>query len=152
MIRGLLIKTLHEVWLPTCLFGGALCAVMMMLTTILPQFQEGLNDLLADIPFVKTMITALLGSEIADEINARMLQSVVWVHPVVLTILWGHEIVFCTRFPAGEIDRGTIDLLLGLPVSRRGVYFCDSFIWLVSGLLVLALGWVGYRRAPFIDH
>ena len=50
----------------------------------------------------------------------------------------------CTRLPAGEIDRGTIDLLLGWPVSRRGVFLCDSFVWLVSGAFILALGWVGF--------
>jgi hypothetical protein len=117
---------------------------MMMLTSILPQFKDGLNEMLANIPFVKTMIGALLGSDLADEINARMLQSVVWVHPVVLAIVWGHEIVFCTRVPAGEIDGGTVDLLLGWPVSRRGVYQCDSLVWLASGAFILALGWVGF--------
>jgi ABC-2 type transport system permease protein len=49
--------------------------------------------------------------------------------------------------PAGEIDRGTIDVLLGLPVSRRAVYFCESIVWLVSGLLIIVMGLLGHRIA-----
>jgi ABC-2 type transport system permease protein len=68
----------------------------------------------------------------------------VWVHPVVLAILWAASIIFCTRYPAAEIDRGTIDVLLGLPVSRRGVYLCETAGWLSAGLVILAFGAIGY--------
>jgi ABC-type transport system involved in multi-copper enzyme maturation permease subunit len=146
-MRGLFTKTLHEVWLTTLLFGFALFAVKALLTYILPQFQEGLGDILEEIPFVKTMITAMLGTELGDKITARTMQTFLWVHPVVLALVWAYEIVLCTRIPAGEIDRGTIDVLLGLPVSRRAVYFCETVVWLVSGLLILGAGLLGHRIA-----
>ena len=147
MMRGLLTKTLHEVWLPTLLFGSSLSVVMALLTYILPQFQEGIGDVLDQIPFVRSMLTALLGTELGDEISARTMQAFLWVHPVVLALVWAHEIAFCTRMPAGEIDRGTIDVLLGLPVSRRAVYFCESIAWLVTGLLILVMGLLGHLIA-----
>jgi ABC-2 type transport system permease protein len=90
------------------------------------------------------MIAALLGSDLGEEISARMLQSIVWVHPVVLALVWAQEIVHCTRLPAGEIDRGTIDVLFGFPVSRRAVYVCDSLVWLAAGMLLLAAGFLGH--------
>ncbi len=147
MMRGLFTKTLHEVWLTTLLFGFSLMAVKALLTFILPQIQEGLGGVFDQLPFVKSIVTALLGTELGDEITARTMQAFLWVHPVVLTLMWAHEIAFCTRIPAGEIDRGTIDVLLGLPVSRRAVYVCESVVWLVSGLLVLAMGLLGHRIA-----
>jgi hypothetical protein len=146
-MHGLLTKTLHEVWLATLLFGFSLLAVMALLTYILPQFQQGLGGVFDQIPFVRSMFTALLGTELGDEITARTMQVLLWVHPVVLTLLWTHEIALCTRMPAGEIDRGTIDVLLGLPVSRRAVYLCESIAWLVSGLLILGMGVLGHRIA-----
>jgi ABC-type transport system involved in multi-copper enzyme maturation permease subunit len=144
MMRGLLAKTIREVWLTTSLFGIALFLVLALLTYVLPRVQEGLTDIFAHLPFVKTLMTALLGTDIGDEITARAVQALLWVHPVVLTIIWAHEIVFCTRMPAGEIDRGTIDVLLGLPVSRRAVYLCESAAWLVSGVLILSMGLAGH--------
>ena len=86
----------------------------------------------------------MFGSEIGDEITVQMMQAILWVHPVVLSLIWAHEIVFCTRIPAGEIDRGTIDVLLGLPVSRRTIYATESVVWLISGALVLLLGLSGH--------
>jgi hypothetical protein len=146
-MRGLFSKTLHEVWLPTLLFGCSLLVVKALLTHVLPQIQEGLGDVFDQIPFVRSMLTALLGTELGEEISARTMQAFLWVHPVVLALLWAHEIAFCTRMPAGEIDRGTIDVLLSLPVSRRAVYACESIVWLVSGLLLLGMGLLGHRIA-----
>lgn len=146
-MRGLFAKTIREVWPATLLFGGALAVIMALLTYVLPKIQEGLSTVLAQLPFVKTLLSALLGSEAGDEITARTMQAFLWVHPTVLAIVWAHEIVFCTRMPAGEIDRGTIDVLLGLPVSRRAVYLCESAIWLVSGVLILLTGLTGHLIA-----
>lgn len=147
MMCGLLTKSLYEVWLSTLLFGFSLLAVTALLTYILPQIQEGLSGVLDEIPFVRSILTALLGTELGDEITARTMQAFLWVHPVVLALVWAHEITLCTRMPAGEIDRGTIDVLLGLPVSRRAVYFCESIVWLVSGLLIIVMGLLGHRIA-----
>jgi ABC-type transport system involved in multi-copper enzyme maturation permease subunit len=143
MIRGLLLKMLREVWVSTVLFGLALAAVMSLLSLILPQVQEGMDEVFAALPFVRTIIQSLLGTDVGLEINAQVLQSMVWVHPVLLTLIWAHEITFCTRIPVAEIDRGTIDLLLGLPVSRRAVYGCESLGWLVSGAIVIGMGVAG---------
>ena len=146
-MRGLFTKALYEVWLTTLLFCFSLLAVTSLLTYILPQFQEGLGGVFDELPFVRSMLTALLGTELGDEITARSMQVLIWVHPVVLALVWTHETVLCTRMPAGEIDRGTIDVLLGLPVSRRAVYCCESIVWLVSGLLLLGMGLLGHRIA-----
>ena len=144
MIRGLILKTLHEVWLATLLFGLAILLVLFLLTYILPQLESEIRYILGQLPFVKSMLSALLGIDVQQEMTVQMLQAFVWVHPVVLSLLWAHELIFCSRFPAAEIDRGTIDLLLGQPVARRTIFVCDSLMWLATGVVLLSMGLCGY--------
>jgi len=73
-----------------------------------------------------------------------MTQAFLWVHPTVLSIIWGHEVMYCTRMPAGEIDRGTVDFLLGLPVSRWKLFLAETIGWLVSGLIIICTGILGH--------
>ena len=143
-MRGLIVKSIYETWLTTLLFAIGLGCALALLTSVLPQLQEGIGDILASLPFVRTVIQALFGTEIGDELTLQMMQAILWVHPVVLSLVWAHEIVLCTRIPVSEIDRGTIDVLLGLPVSRRTIYVADSVVWLVSGGLVLLGGLIGH--------
>ena len=142
-MRGLLAKALREVWLATLLMGAGLSLIVAMITYVLPQIQGEVGRVWMQIPIAKMMLTALLGTDL-DDITAQTLHAMVWVHPMVLTLVWGHAIVICTRMPAGEIDRGTIDMLLGLPVSRRTVYACESAVWLASGIFIILMAWIGY--------
>lgn len=146
-MRGLLLKLWHETWPMTALVGVALMAVNALLTFVLPQFQEGIGDVLDQLPFVKTFLGALLGTQLDDGFTARTMQAMFWVHPVVLALVWAHAILFCTRLPAGEIDRGTIDVLLGLPVSRGQVFAAEVLAWVVSGAAIIGMGFVGHRLA-----
>ena len=49
-------------------------------------------------------------------------------------------ILFCSRMPAGEVDVGTADVLLGLPVSRLSIYAAEALVWIAAGLLLIGLG------------
>jgi ABC-2 type transport system permease protein len=75
--------------------------------------------------------------------GVEVLRTIGWVHPIVLALLWGLEIAICTRVPAGEVDHGTIDVLLGLPASRWRVYFCESLVWALAGVVVIGMGGLG---------
>ena len=141
---GVLRKIARELWLPTLLFSLAFLLIETLLNLVMPQLLGQARVMLLQMPFLSEFIGALLGLQIEGEITAQLLQAIVWVHPVVLAILWSHEILVCTRFPVAEIDRGTIDVLLSLPVSRRAIYLCETIGWLVSGLILLASGALGY--------
>jgi len=94
-------------------------------------------------PFARDMLRAMVGTEIRDRIGPEMFQSVAWVHPVPLALIWAHAVMSCTRIPAGEVDRGTIDVLLGLPVSRREVFFSETVVWLSFGVSILVAAHIG---------
>jgi len=142
---GVLLKTLRESFVMILLFAAGLLIVERLLTFVLPEIQGQVTNMLGQLPFAQTMLGALLGVDVGAELSAQIFQSILWVHPVVLTLVWGFEVIFCTRYPVGEIDRGTIDVLLGLPVSRRGVFVCESIVWLATGVLLLTAQFIGYR-------
>jgi len=142
-MRGILTKIFHEVRWPVLLFGTGLGLVMALLTALLPKVLGDIDKVFERLPFIKPLITALLGVDPGEQFTATMIQAFLWVHPTVLTLIWAHEVMYCSRLPGGEIVRGTVDFLLGLPVSRWTLYVCETIGWLVSGITILALGWTG---------
>ncbi len=143
MNRGLLLKSWRETWPPTVLFGVALLLIEAILAFALPKFQAQLSAQLAGTPFLKDLIGAMIGADISAGIGPEMFAALPWVHPVVLALVWAHAIVLCTRVPAGEVDRGTIDVLLALPVSRWQVFVTESLVWLAAGVAVIAAALLG---------
>ena len=138
MNRGLLEKSLREAWGMTLLYAFVLFAFEVLLAYVLPTFHEQLQGSWLELEFVQRILEALLGTEVGGSFGPTFLQAFPWVHPVVLSVAWAHEITFCTRLPAGEIDRGTIDFLLGFPVTRGQVYVCDGIVLFSCGVVLTA--------------
>ena len=130
-MRGLLRKIILETRWPVLCFCAGLCAIMSILTWVLPTILGDIDEVFNAIPLIKPLIAALLGVNPQSQFSTEMTQAFLWVHPTVLATIWGHEIMYCTRTPAGEIDRGTVDFLLGLPVSRWKLYCAETIGWLV---------------------
>jgi len=146
-MRGVLAKIFFETRWQWIGFSLGLCLVMGLLTALLPKVLGDIHRVFDRLPFLKPLITALLGVDPGDQLSGAMSQAFLWVHPTVLTLVWAHEVIYCTRTPAGEIDRGTIDFLLGLPVSRWTLFLCEVLGWLVSGAVILLCGYVGHLVA-----
>lgn len=146
-MRGILSKILIETRWQWLGFSLGLCLVMGLLTALLPKVLGDIHRVFDRLPFLKPLITALLGVDPGEQLSGSMSQAFLWVHPTVLTLVWAHEVIYCTRTPAGEIDRGTIDFLLGLPVSRWGLFLCETLGWLVSGAVILLCGYAGHLIA-----
>jgi ABC-2 type transport system permease protein len=143
MNRGVLLKSAREILPVTLLLGALLLVMQAVLAYVLPTFSAQFSSQMLRVEFIRQMIGAMLGADLASGIGPELFVAMPWVHPVVLTLVWAHAIIVCTRVPAGEVDRGTIDVLLGLPVSRWGVYVSETVAWLASGVVVLALGAAG---------
>jgi len=147
MMRGVLEKIVREVWLVVLLFALGLGLATGLITSILPELQEGLNEVLAQVPFIRAMVSAMMGIDLSGGVTAKMMLAVAWSHPTVLAVFWVFQIIYCTRVPVAEVDRGTIDVLLGWPISRRTLYAAESIGWLISCVLLVAMTTVGYLAA-----
>lgn len=146
-MKGLLLKIFIEVRVAVVLFSLGLGIVMFLLTSLLPKVLGDIGGFLDRVPFIKPILTALIGVDVEDGFTGQMMQAFLWVHPSVLALIWAHELMFCSRVPAGEIDRGSIDFLLGLPVSRWKLYVAETIGLVVSGLVILGGGITGHLLA-----
>jgi len=143
MNRGLLAKALRESWPGTLLFGAGLALVEAILAFVLPRFQDQISILWSQVPFIQYLFQALLGADVGGRLGTEVLTCIAWLHPAVLALVWGHATVHCTRVPAGEVDRGTVDVLLGMPLSRWQIYRTEAVLWLASGIAILLMGAAG---------
>lgn len=144
MNAGVFGRTLREVLPVTVICGAALLLVVALLAYILPTFQEGLIEELWQISFVRTIVQAALGAEVGDRFGPEMAGAFAWSHPVVIALVTAYGMIVCTRVPAGEVDRGTIDLLLGLPVSRWQVYVTETVAWVGGTVILVACALLGH--------
>lgn len=148
MNAGIIQKALREGWAITALCGTGLMAFEALVAWIFYNYQEELSAEILRIEFVRQFIESLIGSQLGDALDPAALRSLAWIHPLVLAVLWAHVVTFCTRVPAGEIDRATADILFSLPVSRWRVYLSESFVWLMLGAVVIAMTYIG----NFLGH
>src|SRR5262249_51154824 len=156
MNRGLLLRAFREMWPATLLLGLVLVGVEAALAFVLPKFGGQMSQAWLQLDFARGIMQAMLGTQIAERIGPQMFQAVAWGHPVRLALIWAHAIVSCTRVPAGEVDRGTVDVLLGLPVSRWEVFFSETIVWLGCGVAIhfaaLAGNLLGGLGAPSAER
>jgi ABC-2 type transport system permease protein len=135
------------VWAPTLLCGVALAVAELGLAYFLPTFLAEAGGRWLQLPFVRNLLRGLLGAELGEAIGPSAIPAIAWAHPIVLALSWTHAITLGTRFPAGEVDRGTIDVLLSLPISRTSVFVSDVVVCLAAGAVVVAMGLAGNTLA-----
>lgn len=118
----------------------------------LGEFAEEITELWLSHPFLTNMVKALVGADLAESVTATSLMTIGFAHPLLYALLWGFLLATCTRVITGEIDRGTGDLLLSLPISRSRVYCSVSAVWMLCGiplcLAPLAGVWLGEKAFP----
>lgn len=155
MNRGLVTKSIRELWPTTVLVGLLVGMFEALIAIVLPRFQQQMSMQILEMPFVKRIVEGMLGTRVADQVGPELLWSIPWAHPVMLSLILAHAVICCTRLPAGEVDRGTIDITLGLPISRWQWMRTDGLVWLVSAMVVIALLVAGNKVGSAIagsDH
>jgi len=140
MNLGLIHKAVRETWASTLAFAAGLFVFELLLGLILPAFQKEFSDKFLQMEFIQKIFAALLGAEVGKVFGPAIFSMIGWAHPFVLALVWAHAIVVCTRVPAGEVDRGTLDVLLSLPVTRTTVYLSESVVFIITSLLVVGVG------------
>ena len=143
MNRGLMLKSAQEIWSSTLTCGLMLGAIEALLAFVLPTFEAQFTDRFAELGFIREIIGRMLGSELTDQMGPAMFAALPWSHPVVFALVWAHAVTCCTRMPAGEIDAGTIDVTLGLPVSRGELLRSETIVCVVAALVVLGCALAG---------
>ncbi|MDJ0842325.1 MAG: hypothetical protein QNK37_37835 [Acidobacteriota bacterium] len=142
--RGLFYKCYRETRTMGLLFCGGLFAFEFFLSAVLPMFNDQVSSML-EMPFIRVMFSAMLGMDLGDSIAAEAMAAFAWVHPAILILIWTQVAIYSVRLPAGEIGRGTFDLILAMPVSRQRIYATHTMLGLAWGILLMVCGVLGSK-------
>ncbi len=143
MNGGVVAKSIRETWSLTLICGLGAAVFEAVIVFAVTSFQDEIIYQIEQIEFARKMMEALLGADLGAGLGVDSLRPIAWAHPVLFTILWAHTITTTTRLPVGEIDRGTIDVLLGLPLSRPALFLTEAVVWLGSLAVVLGFAVAG---------
>ena len=141
MNLGLIYKSVRETWPLTLICGAGILLFEAVISYVAITYAAeivALWESLEELPILD-MVAALVGVDPAEFVGSGQLIALAWVHPVVLALLWAHEITFCTRVPASEVERGTSDILLGWPVPRWQILVSEALVWACSGVVLILL-------------
>ncbi len=143
MNLALVRKTVYDDrWAMMALMGGVMLFAVIILNAFASIPWEMFESVL-QVRWIAGIIRAMTGAELSQSLSMTTMSSFAFAHPVVLSLTWCFLVMSSTRVLSGEIDRGTADMLLSLPLSRWSVYLSVSvWIFIACPMLVGSL-WLG---------
>jgi len=102
-----------------------------------------LMEFLSKFGFLKKIFEFSFGIDVSGEVSMTVLLAVCFTHAMVLMLSWAVVIATTSRVTAGEIERGTADLLLTLPVTRVEIFVSTSVVWVIASLLLAVCPMIG---------
>jgi ABC-2 type transport system permease protein len=126
--------------------GLLLCGFQVLICAIVANINiEGaLQEITQSLPpFMRNFIS----EELALSVSGRGLIVFAWNHPVVHAMLAAVMIMLASRAIAGEIEGGTMELVLAQPISRRTYLTAQSIFAVVVLIALLGLMLGGIRLA-----
>lgn len=144
MNAGLLRKTLRDTWLLLVLATLALFIFEIVFSIAIQYSISDMRHYMRRMPpFLKQLLTILAGADISNYLTPSGLMSIGFSHPFLHAVIWAFSIAYVTRVLVGEVDRGTADLLLALPMRRSTVFGTLTALWAGCGLLLVTAPWLG---------
>lgn len=110
---------------------------------VIGELSEQIIAFWKQMPFISKVLRALVGIDPGRDVSFASMVAIGLIHPFLLAVLWTFLLVVCSRDTVGEIDRGTADLLLTLPVSRAAVYTSTTVVWIGAAAALVLATWVG---------
>lgn len=148
---GLVQRALRETYGATIVLSGVLFAISSLLAYALPRVQARFMSRQFIPPQVRAFRDAVLGTDSTLGSVGDIAFSIALTHPIVVALLAAHAIIITTRILAAEVERGTVDVLLALPVTRIQLFVSETFAWILMGLVAIGAVYGGsYFGSRFI--
>jgi ABC-2 type transport system permease protein len=149
MNRALVLKSFRDHWL---LIAAALIVVVLFEVLFVLAMKNIAPEMVAFVKrfaFLRRLFQALISLDLSAGASPTTLVVLGLLHPFLSAVSWATLITIGSRLPAGEIDRGTADLLLALPITRTSVYVGTSVVWLLTALSLAVATWTGVALGTF---
>ena len=144
MMSGPLIRKTFRDYLPLTMGAAGLLLAFAVL------FMFAVHSIPADqtrdwlkLEWIRSLIASLLGADLLESFTPTGFASFVFTHPMTWMVVVAYVFAIGSGVLSGEIDRGTMDLLATLPISRGGIYVSLTVVVLASGLPVCGAVWLG---------
>ncbi len=129
-------------WLGRILPGWCLIALMIFLMQIavcgIVHDNENVKTLLQFLDVLPGFLKAALGGESLQVGNLPSLIAIGHSHPLVLSLFMLFAVATPTGMLAGEVQRGTMELILSRRATKTQVYVCAGVVS-VTGMVVLVM-------------
>lgn len=158
MTWALVRKLLRDIWLPALIVATLLFLFQVLwaritsriTTQIITDLQRaGLTleflqtVLLSRNEIIGQLVQAIIGGEQVELNRSDNFMSIAYVHPLPLTILGIFAIGRAANAIAGEIDRGTMELLLAQPVRRTHLVLAHLTVDMIVIPSLCLMLWLG---------
>ena len=114
----------------------AIAGFVVLFTWSMVDMGEELMAFVQKFEFLKKIFEFGLGIDVSGDVSINVLLSACFTHAMVFILSWSFIISTTSRVTVGEVERGTADLLLTLPVNRHEVYFSTSLVWILAAVIL----------------
>ncbi|MCH7871930.1 MAG: ABC transporter permease subunit [Planctomycetes bacterium] len=144
-------KTLRDILLPLVIILSATVLFEIIFVMAMGELARDLEGFLAAREFIQRFIRALAGDDLIGDMSPTSIASFGLVHPLLLALSWTLLLTWGSHVIAGEIERGTADLLFSLPVSRLSLYVSASSVLLLCAVLMSTVPVVGLSLGLWLN-
>lgn len=128
------IKTLRESALLLLMTVAGVILLEALFVGVISSFATEFEYMWLNNALIQNMARLLGGADFPVDMTPSGMMTIGFAHPVLFALVWAFVLVTCSRVIVGEIEHGTADLLLTLPVSRSTIYMSTSLVWVLCGL------------------
>lgn len=151
MNTALLRKTARDALLLFVLTAAGVLLFEILFVLVISSVSVELFETLAEnLPLIRNLILALANIDIAGGVAVSSMAAFGLGHPFVFVFCFGFLITVCTRATVGEIDRGTADLLLTLPISRTAIFGHATAVWAAGAAVLSVSAWSGVTLGAWL--
>lgn len=123
---------------PTWAFVGLVIFSMQLAVCGIVHDNENVRTFLKFLEMLPAFIKTALGGEMLRAGNTPGLIAIGYQHPLVLFLFLLFAVGVPTKLLTGEVQKGTMELILSRPTTKTQVYVCASALTLI-GMLTLVL-------------
>lgn len=134
--HAIFLKTLKDSIVSLILCAVSIIAFQVIFVWAMLNMGTDMLQFVSKVPFLTKIFEMSFGIKVDGEVSVSILFAVCFTHAIVLALAWGTVIAISTRISVGEVERGTADLLLTLPVSRSEAYTSASSVWLLAAFVL----------------